>query len=249
MEKLACVALVVVFAAGCASAPDKIGATYTSPLQYQAYDCQQIAAELARVNSRISELEGRLKKRADDDGAKAFVWRRAFLADFVCAGWQRSRSPGICPIERRTRGIGEDGNPERMFAGTRSTPVSVLLFWRPVAIPISTRRIRNCPPDAPKSPLIRLTYKETTGVCNSRSSNSAEFDAMKRILLEFIGGPWDGMNLCNDSPDPLEAELAARHYLLSSYGARAPRLCFAPTTPYGHTTQTIANMWLHIARK
>ena len=41
---------------------------------------------------------------------------------------------------------------------------------------------------------------------------------MKRILLEFIGGPWDGMNLCNDSPDALEVELATSHFLLSNHG-------------------------------
>ena len=56
--------------AGCASGPEKIGAAYISPLQYESYDRQQIAAELDRVNCRISELEGRLKKRADDDAAK-----------------------------------------------------------------------------------------------------------------------------------------------------------------------------------
>jgi hypothetical protein len=42
---------------------------------------------------------------------------------------------------------------------------------------------------------------------------------MKRILLEFIGGSWDGMNLCNDSPDRIEANLAAQQYLLSNCGS------------------------------
>ena len=35
---------------------------------------------------------------------------------------------------------------------------------------------------------------------------------MRRILLEFIGGSWDGMNLCNDSPDPVEAGLTLHTY-------------------------------------
>ena len=34
-----------------------------------------------------------------------------------------------------------------------------------------------------------------------------------------IGGSWDGMNLCNDSPDRVEACLAARQYLLSNCGS------------------------------
>ncbi len=41
---------------------------------------------------------------------------------------------------------------------------------------------------------------------------------MKRILLEFIDGSWDGMNLCNDSPDRIEPILAVRQYLLSNCG-------------------------------
>ncbi|MGO8744688.1 MAG: hypothetical protein ACLQNE_01740 [Thermoguttaceae bacterium] len=31
---------------------------------------------------------------------------------------------------------------------------------------------------------------------------------MKYTILEFIGGAWDSMNLCNCSPDPIEAALA-----------------------------------------
>jgi hypothetical protein len=31
----------------------------------------------------------------------------------------------------------------------------------------------------------------------------------KRVFLEFIGGSWDGMNLCSDSPDPAEVGLAS----------------------------------------
>jgi hypothetical protein len=33
---------------------------------------------------------------------------------------------------------------------------------------------------------------------------------VKRIVLEFIGGSWDGMNLCTYSPDGVEAALAIR---------------------------------------
>ena len=41
---------------------------------------------------------------------------------------------------------------------------------------------------------------------------------MRRILLEFIGGAWDGMNLCNDSPDPIEAGLALHTYCQARNG-------------------------------
>jgi hypothetical protein len=41
---------------------------------------------------------------------------------------------------------------------------------------------------------------------------------MRRILLEFIGGSWDGMNLCNDSPDPVEIGLALQTYCQAGSG-------------------------------
>ncbi len=41
---------------------------------------------------------------------------------------------------------------------------------------------------------------------------------MRRILLEFIGGAWDGMNLCNDSSDPIEVGLALHTYCKAGNG-------------------------------
>jgi hypothetical protein len=35
---------------------------------------------------------------------------------------------------------------------------------------------------------------------------------MKPFILEFIGGCWDGMNLCSESPDPVEVKLAKACY-------------------------------------
>jgi len=43
---------------------------------------------------------------------------------------------------------------------------------------------------------------------------------MRRVILEFIGGAWDGMNLCNTSPDPLENRLAVQAYLATDNGAK-----------------------------
>jgi hypothetical protein len=42
---------------------------------------------------------------------------------------------------------------------------------------------------------------------------------MKRITLEFVGGPWDGKALCTDSADREEVWLAAACYETSHHGA------------------------------
>jgi hypothetical protein len=54
---------------GCATASKDIVSTYVSPLQYQSYDCAQLAAEGARIQSRVTALGGRLDKAADNDKA------------------------------------------------------------------------------------------------------------------------------------------------------------------------------------
>ena len=41
---------------------------------------------------------------------------------------------------------------------------------------------------------------------------------MKPIVLEFVGGYWDGRSLRSDSPDQEEALLAAECYEISKHG-------------------------------
>lgn len=58
---------------GCATASKDIASTSVSPLQYQPYDCHQLAAEAQRVQSRVNELGGRLDQAASNDKAIAGV--------------------------------------------------------------------------------------------------------------------------------------------------------------------------------
>jgi hypothetical protein len=53
--------------AGCASNPDGMRANSISPLQYQTYDCGQIAGEENRISRRVGDLYESLKKKADGD--------------------------------------------------------------------------------------------------------------------------------------------------------------------------------------
>jgi len=68
--------LLACFIAGCATHPDDIKPAYISPLQYQHYDCSQLALEAQRISQRIQELYFHLKKRADSD---AFMMTAAWL--------------------------------------------------------------------------------------------------------------------------------------------------------------------------
>lgn len=68
MKKTIAVAVSAALAlSACATAPDRISATYVSPLQYQHYDCEQIRTELVRISSRVTEVTGQQQREANND--------------------------------------------------------------------------------------------------------------------------------------------------------------------------------------
>lgn len=52
---------------GCATSSKDLSSSYVSPIQYQAYDCGQLAAESQRIQARVTELGGRLDQAATND--------------------------------------------------------------------------------------------------------------------------------------------------------------------------------------
>lgn len=54
----------------CASSPDKIAPASVSTLQYQDYNCKQVALELDRTERKVNELYYRLDKKASNDSAQ-----------------------------------------------------------------------------------------------------------------------------------------------------------------------------------
>ena len=59
--------------AGCSTASKDIAAVSVSPLQYQSYDCEQLTSESQRVQTRVTQLGGRLDEAASNDKAIAGV--------------------------------------------------------------------------------------------------------------------------------------------------------------------------------
>jgi hypothetical protein len=55
--------------AGCSTASKDIATVSVSPLQYQSYDCDQLASESQRVQTRVVQLGGRLDEAAANDKA------------------------------------------------------------------------------------------------------------------------------------------------------------------------------------
>lgn len=57
----------------CASNPDNMSASDTSPLKYQKYDCEQVELEADRINKKLTHLHSSLKKKADNDAMQMGV--------------------------------------------------------------------------------------------------------------------------------------------------------------------------------
>jgi hypothetical protein len=68
MKKVIAVSVSVSLALmGCATASKNIAASYVSPMQYQSYDCEQLASETQRIHVRVNQLGGRLDEAASND--------------------------------------------------------------------------------------------------------------------------------------------------------------------------------------
>lgn len=53
--------------AGCATASKDVATAYVSPVQFQPYNCEQLAAEASRIQTRVNQLAGRLDEAANND--------------------------------------------------------------------------------------------------------------------------------------------------------------------------------------
>ena len=85
IKKLLSLATVLCLLAGCATNPNKISATYVSPLTYKNYDDDQIIMEMDHVGRRSGELYRSLKNESSKDtGQMAFgilFWPALFFLE------------------------------------------------------------------------------------------------------------------------------------------------------------------------
>lgn len=52
---------------GCTKKADNIAAAYISPITYDSYTCQQVAAEMQRISSRAAQVAGIQNRKATND--------------------------------------------------------------------------------------------------------------------------------------------------------------------------------------
>jgi hypothetical protein len=91
MKKTVAVTMIAIMAGGCATASRDIAGTYTSPMTYQAYDCQQIVAETARIQAKVTQLGGRLDQAATNDKAIGVVGALIFWPALFALGGTKAQ--------------------------------------------------------------------------------------------------------------------------------------------------------------
>lgn len=69
---------------GCASSASDIAPAYVSPMQYQSWNCPQIAAEMERVSYRVQQVSGVQDSKRSNDAvatgvAVVLFWPAAFM--------------------------------------------------------------------------------------------------------------------------------------------------------------------------
>lgn len=67
MKRVLAVATAAGLLAACAQNPNDIAPTYTSPVMYQDFNCQQLAEEGQRVSAQAAALTGTQKQKASND--------------------------------------------------------------------------------------------------------------------------------------------------------------------------------------
>ena len=68
-----CLIVCGVTISSCATAPDKIQASYVSPLAYESYNCNQLSQEAERISYRAADATGVQHKKAKNDAVATGV--------------------------------------------------------------------------------------------------------------------------------------------------------------------------------
>lgn len=77
---------------GCATSSKDIASAYVSPIQYQNYDCDQLAAESQRLGQRVQQLGGRLEEAASNDKALTAAGFLFFPVWFALGGTKQQEA-------------------------------------------------------------------------------------------------------------------------------------------------------------
>lgn len=117
---------VAVALTGCATASKDIATAYVTPFQYQSYDCGQLAAEIQRIQSRVTELGGRLDQAADNDKAIMGVGLLIFWPALFALGGTKQQEAEYSRIKGEYEALQQASISKNCRAGSISYPTAAI---------------------------------------------------------------------------------------------------------------------------
>lgn len=124
MKKIIASLLIAVMATGCATASKDIASTYSSPVMYQAYDCQQIAAETVRIQARVTQLGGRLDEAASHDKAIAGVGALIFWPALFALGGTKAQEAEYANLKGQYDAVQQAAVEKKCSASVPTTQIA-----------------------------------------------------------------------------------------------------------------------------
>ncbi|MDD2845480.1 MAG: hypothetical protein PHT57_11050 [Rhodoferax sp.] len=108
MQKTTTTVLAISLAlSGCATSSSNIAASYTSPVQYQSYDCAQLASEAQRIHNRTSQMAGRLDEAANNDKVLMGVGMVLFWPALFALGGTKQQEADYARLKGEHDAIGQ----------------------------------------------------------------------------------------------------------------------------------------------
>jgi hypothetical protein len=109
---------------GCATSSKSVGTSYISPLQYQSYDCEQLAGESQRINFRVNQLGGRLDEAAANDAALVGVGLVLFWPVLFALGGTKQQEADYARLKGEHEAIQQSAVMKKCPSVTPTTNLS-----------------------------------------------------------------------------------------------------------------------------
>lgn len=97
----------VIIFSWCATSSKDVTTAYVSPLQYKDYNCDQLTAEMTRLNVRVTQLGGRLDEAASNDKALVGVGMVLFWPSLFFLGGTKNQEAEFSRIKGEYEAINQ----------------------------------------------------------------------------------------------------------------------------------------------
>ena len=131
MKRAVVVALAL--ATGCSTASKDIATAYVSPTPFQGLDCEQLASERVRIQTRSSQLSDRLDKAADNDVAIMAVGALLFWPALFALGGTKEQEAEYARLKGEADAVQTASTQKRCQQAT-SAPQPVTAALEPAIV-------------------------------------------------------------------------------------------------------------------